>query len=213
MLGLNHEARAALALERCLITVAEHVMNASTFTTRVVSSRQAGEISSVVAALCALKGPLHGGAPRPVLDMLDEIAGNANIMPWIHVTLEDGYRLMGFGHRVYRTRDPRADVLNEIVRDLKNSSDWIALAEAVETALVLDGIGLSRALFTPLFAMCRVIGWCGHIEEQVASGRLIRPASSYVGDLPEGAAVLQLADKLKASSSAASAFSAGGNPP
>ena len=163
MLGLNHEARAALALERCLIIVAEHVMNASTFTTRVVSSRQAGEISSVVAALCALKGPLHGGAPRPVLDMLDEIVGNANIMPWIHVTLEDGYRLMGFGHRVYRTRDPRADVLNEIVRDLKNSSDWIALAEAVETALVLDGIGLSRALFTPLFAMCRVIGWCSHI--------------------------------------------------
>ena len=168
--------------------------------------------------------------------MLDEIASKANIMPWIHVTLEDGYRLMGFGHRVYRTRDPRADVLNEIVRDLKNSSDWIALAEAVETgfletlaarypdrhldtnvefytALVLDGIGLPRALFTPLFAMCRVIGWCGDIEERVASGRLIRPASSYVGDLPEGAAVLQLADKLKASSSAASAFSAGGNPP
>ena len=182
MLGLNHEARAALALERCLITVAEHVMNASTFTTRVVSSRQAGEISSVVAALCALKGPLHGGAPRPVLDMLDEIASKANIMPWIHVTLEDGYRLMRFGHRVYRTRYPRAEVLNEIVGYLKNSSDWIALAEAVETglletlaarypdrhldtnvefytALMLDGIGLPRALFTPLFAMRRVIGW------------------------------------------------------
>jgi citrate synthase len=236
MLGLNHEARAARALERYLITVAEHGMNASTFTARVVSSTQAGEISSVVAALCALKGPLHGGAPGPVLDMLDEIASEANIMPWIHATLEDGSRLMRFGHRVYRTRNPRADVLKEIVRDLKNSSDRIAFAKAVENGeletlaarypdchldtnvefyntLVLDGIGLPRELFTPLFAMCRVIGWCAHIEEQVASGRLIRLASSYVGDLPEGAAVLQLAGKLKASSSAASAFSAGGNPP
>ena len=188
MLGLNHEARAARALERYLITVAEHGMNASTFTARVVSSTQAGEISSVVAALCSLKGPLHGGAPGPVLDMLDEIASEANIMPWIHATLEDGSRLMGFGHRVYRTRDPRADVLKEIVRDLKNSSDRIAFAEAVEngvletlaarypdrhldtnvefyTAVVLDGIGLPRELFTPLFAMCRVIGWCAHIEE------------------------------------------------
>ena len=127
-------------------------------------------------------------------------------------------------------------MLKEIFRDLKNSSDRIAFAKAVEngeletlaarypdchldtnvefyTTLVLDGIGLPRELFTPLFAMCRVIGWCAHIEEQVASGRLIRPASSYVGDLQEGAAVLQLAGKLKASSSAASAFSAGGNPP
>ena len=138
-------------------------------------------------------------------------------MPWIHAALADGSRLMGFGHRVYRTRDPRADVLKEIVRDLKNSSDRIAFAEAVEngvletlerrypdrrldtnvefyTALVLDGIGLLRELFTPAFAIGRVIGWCAHIEEQVASGRLIRPASSYVGDLPEGgAATLQMA--------------------
>ncbi|MBT5496802.1 MAG: citrate synthase [Alphaproteobacteria bacterium] len=216
MLGLNHEPRAARALERYLITIADHGMNASTFTARVVASTQAGEISSVVAALCALKGPLHGGAPGPVMDMLDEIASEANIMPWIHAALADGSRLMGFRHRVYRTRDPRADVLKEIVRDLKNSSDRIAFAEAVEngvletlearypdrrldtnvefyTALVLDGIGLPRELFTPAFAMGRVIGWCAHIEEQVASGRLIRPASSYVGDLPEGAAALQMA--------------------
>jgi len=137
-------------------------------------------------------------------------------MPWIHAALADGSRLMGFGHRVYRTRDPRADVLKEIVRDLKNSSDRVAFAEAVEnglletlegrypdrrldtnvefyTALVLDGIGLLRELFTPAFAMGRVIGWRAHIEEQVASGRLIRPASSYVDDLPEGAAALQMA--------------------
>ncbi len=216
MLGLNHDVAPARALERYLITIADHGMNASTFTARVVASTQAGEISSVVAALCALKGPLHGGAPGPVLDMLDEIANDADIMPWIHAALADGSRLMGFGHRVYRTRDPRADVLKEIVRDFKGSSDRIAFAEAVEngvletlaarypdrrldtnvefyTALALDGIGLPRELFTPAFAMGRVIGWCAHIKEQVASGRLIRPASSYIGELPAGAAPLQMA--------------------
>jgi citrate synthase len=216
MLGLNHEALSARALERYLITIADHGMNASTFTARAVASTQAGEISAVVAALCALKGPLHGGAPGPVLDMLDEIASESDITPWIHAALAEGSRLMGFGHRVYRTRDPRADVLKEIVRNLKDASDRIAFAEAVEngvletlaarypdrrldtnvefyTALALDGIGLPRELFTPVFAMGRVIGWCAHIKEQVASGRLIRPATSYVGNLPEGAAALQMA--------------------
>ena len=123
---------------------------------------------------------------------------------------------MGFGHRVYRTRDPRADVLKDIVRDLKADSNRIAFAEAVErgvldalserypdrrldtnvefyTALVLDGVGLPRELFTPAFAMGRVIGWCAHIKEQEASGRLIRPASQYIGKLPNGAAELKLA--------------------
>jgi len=109
MLGLNHEALSARALERYLITIADHGMNASTFTARAVASTQAGEISAVVAALCALKGPLHGGAPGPVLDMLDEIASESDITPWIHAALAEGSRLMGFGHRVYRTRDPRAD--------------------------------------------------------------------------------------------------------
>lgn len=216
MLGLSFNAAAARAMERYLITIADHGMNASTFTARVVASTQAGEISSVVAALCALKGPLHGGAPGPVLDMLDEIASETDVMPWIHAALEDGSRLMGFGHRVYRTRDPRADILKEIVGSLPRTSERIALAEAVEngvlkvlaarypdrkldtnvefyTALVLDGIGLPRELFTPAFAMGRVIGWCAHIKEQVASGRLIRPASQYIGELPEGALNLKMA--------------------
>lgn len=216
MLGLDHSAAPSRALERYLITVADHGMNASTFTARVVASTQAGEISSVVAALCALKGPLHGGAPGPVLDMLDDIGAASNISSWIESALADGSRMMGFGHRVYRTRDPRADVLKSIVAELKDTSERIAFAEAVEqgvleilaarypdrrldtnvefyTALVLDGIGLPRELFTPAFAIGRVVGWCAHIQEQVASGRLIRPASTYVGELPEGAVPLQMA--------------------
>ena len=216
MLGLDHGESPSRALERYLITVADHGMNASTFTARVVASTQAGTIASVVAALCALKGPLHGGAPGPVLDMFDEIGSEENIRPWIQSVLSDGSRLMGFGHRVYRTRDPRADVLKDIVRDLKADSNRIAFAEAVErgvldalserypdrrldtnvefyTALVLDGVGLPRDLFTPAFAMGRVIGWCAHIKEQEASGRLIRPASQYIGKLPNGAAELKLA--------------------
>lgn len=216
MLGLDHGTGPARALERYLITVADHGTNASTFTARVVASTLAGEISSVVAALCALKGPLHGGAPGPVLDMFDEIGGMQNIKPWIERELAEGSRLMGFGHRVYRTRDPRADILKNIVGELGRSTDSMRFAESVEravldalaakypnrrldtnvefyTALVLDGVGLPRELFTPAFAMGRVFGWCAHIKEQVAGGRMIRPSSRYVGELPEGEVALQMA--------------------
>lgn len=132
-------------------------------------------VSSVVAALCALKGPLHGGAPGPVLDMLDAIGGEDRIDTWLDETLRQGDRLMGFGHRVYKVRDPRADVLKQAVARLKGGR--IAFAERVEqaaiahlarhkpgrrletnvefyTALLLDRIGLDRSLFTPVFAMC-----------------------------------------------------------
>jgi citrate synthase len=200
------------ALETYLVTVADHGMNASTFTARVIASTRAGVVSAVVGALCALKGPLHGGAPGPVLDMLDAIAGEAGIASWIERALADGERLMGFGHRVYRTRDPRADILKAVVLGLRTAgAGRLAFAGEVEraalaalrarhpdrpldtnvefyTALALEALAIPRDLFTPTFAVGRVLGWCAHVFEQVQGGRLIRPASEYVGPWPQAAA-------------------------
>lgn len=195
------------ALETYLVTVADHGFNASTFTARVVASTRAGVISSVVAALCALKGPLHGGAPGPVLDMFDEIGSEDGIRPWIARQFDEGGRIMGFGHRVYRARDPRADVLKNVAAALKDSANKIPFAERVEagvlaalaerhpgrrletnvefyTALALDAVGLPRDMFTPAFAMGRVLGWTAHAYEQLGTGRLVRPQSRYVGPMP-----------------------------
>lgn len=192
------------ALDTYLVTVSDHGLNASTFAARIVASTRAGMVSSVVAGLCALKGPLHGGAPGPVLDMLDAV-GTADAAPaWVAGELAAGRRLMGFGHRIYRVRDPRAEVLKRAVAHL--SSPRIDLAEQVEqaalralaahrpdikletnvefyTALLLDAVGLDRALFTPVFAMGRVAGWTAHVMEQEATGRLMRPASRYIGPM------------------------------
>ncbi len=207
--GRPADQMAARALETYLVTVADHGLNASTFTARVVSSTRAGMVSAVVAALCALKGPLHGGAPGPVLDMLDEIGNPAGIEPWLDRQFAAGERLMGFGHRVYRTRDPRADVLKGVVAGLRGGPNRIALAERVEravlarlaerypsrrldtnvefyTALALEAAGLPRQLFTLAFAMGRVLGWTAHIFEQEQTGRIIRPASRYTGPVPRG---------------------------
>jgi citrate synthase len=205
--GAPATAAEIAALDTYLVTVLDHGLNASTFAARVVASTRAGLFSSVVAALCALKGPLHGGAPGPVLDMLDAIGSAENIDPWLAAAIEDGGRLMGFGHRIYRVRDPRADVLKAVALGLRGGTNWIGFAETVErralallaerkpgrrldtnvefyTALVLDALALPRALFTPIFAIGRVAGWAAHILEQEASGRLIRPQSRYTGPLP-----------------------------
>jgi citrate synthase len=199
------------ALETYLVTVADHGLNASTFAARVIASTRAGTFSSVVGALCALKGPLHGGAPGPVLDMLDAIGTEDNIDRWLGDALDSGERLMGFGHRVYRVRDPRADVLKRTAIALRGGENRIRFAEAVEaaalrilaerkrgrvlqtnvefyTALVLDALGLAREDFTPVFAVGRVAGWTAHILEQVRGGRIVRPQSQYVGPLPKHAA-------------------------
>jgi citrate synthase len=199
------------ALDTYIVTVADHGLNASTFTARVVASTRAGMLSSVAAALCALKGPLHGGAPGPVLDMLDEIGSEANIEPWLIDAIDSGDRLMGFGHRVYRVRDPRADVLKQVAIALRGGSNRIRFAEAVEagclkvlarkkqnrrldtnvefyTALVLEALELPREIFTSIFAIGRVGGWTAHVLEQEAAGRLIRPLSRYTGRMPARAA-------------------------
>ncbi len=203
------------ALDTYLVTVSDHGLNASTFAARVIASTRAGLTSAVVGGISALKGPLHGGAPGPIIDMLNEIGQPENARAWIEQALARGDRLMGFGHRVYRVRDPRADALKSAVRKLREGSNSqparVEFAEAVEaaalailkqhkpdraldtnvefyTALLLEALAFPPSAFTCVFAMGRVAGWIAHAREQVADGRLIRPQSRYVGPAPLKAA-------------------------
>lgn len=195
------------ALARYLVTVSDHGMNASTFAARVVTSTGSDAVSAVVAAIGALKGPLHGGAPGPVLDMLDAIGEPEAARAWLVAELAAGRRIMGMGHRVYRVRDPRAAALESALAVLERHGAVgrrLALARAVEreattllaarhpdralranvefyTAVVLEAVGLPREAFACAFACGRVAGWLAHIAEQRATGRLIRPQSRYVG--------------------------------
>ncbi len=205
--GKRADAAFEKGLDAYLATVADHGFNASTFTARVVASTRAGLISSVLAALCALKGPLHGGAPGPVLDMFDEIGKPENAGAWLDDAFAKGTRLMGFGHRIYKVRDPRADVLKNAVATLPQTAGRLAFAVEVEksaiaalrkhkpgqrldtnvefyTALLLEALEVPRSAFTALFAVGRVAGWCAHIFEQEKGGRIIRPQSNYVGPRP-----------------------------
>ena len=202
------------ALDRYLVTVSDHGLNASTFAARVVASTRAGLTSAVIAALSALKGPLHGGAPGPVLDYLDNIGEPDRACAWLQEKLARGERLMGFGHRIYRVRDPRADAvkgaLQSLIRARQVYAQRLRLAEAVEaaalellaarkpdrplqtnvefyTALLLEALGFPREAFTCVFAIGRTCGWIAHAREQVLGGRLIRPRSRYVGPRPHDA--------------------------
>ena len=195
------------ALETYLNTVSDHGMNASTFAARVIVATRSDLVSAVVGAVGALKGPLHGGAPGPALDVVFEIGSEENAEPVLQEKLTRGERLMGFGHRIYRVRDPRADVLAEAAErlyatdadkalyDLALKVEETALRLLAEhrpgrnlqtnvefyTALLLHGLGLPTELFTPTFAVGRVAGWTAHCLEQQAEDRLIRPQSEYVG--------------------------------
>lgn len=207
-------ARAA-ALDAYLVTVIDHGLNASTFAARVVASTLAGLNSAALAAVGALKGSRHGGALGPVLDMLDAIGKPENAASWIENELKSGRRLMGFGHRIYRVRDPRADALKAALDRLATSgavdTRRIALAGQVETialaalkrhkpdrvlatnveyypALMLEALGFPRETFTAVFAASRIGGWIAHAKEEQANGRLIRPRSVYVGPAPLTAA-------------------------
>ena len=213
--GAAASAEQSAALDAYLVTVADHGLNASIFTARVIASTQAGLLSSVLGALGALKGPLHGGAPGPVLDMLDAIGTPDQAESWIAATLARGERLMGFGHRIYRVRDPRADALRRVLDLLRAAgqvdSARMALAATVETAalaalkrhkpdrvlesnvefntaLLLEALGFPRDSFTCVFAAGRIGGWIAHAREQGLYGRLIRPQSVYVGPQPQRAA-------------------------
>jgi len=206
--GEEPAAERLRGLETYLNTVIDHGFNASTFTARVIVSTRSDLISAITGAVGALKGPLHGGAPGPALDMVFEIGSADRAEAVLREKLARGERLMGFGHRVYRVRDPRADVLAEAAARFYKSAGDAALydlARSVEatalrllrehkpdrslqtnvefyTALLLHGLGLPTDLFTPLFAVGRVAGWTAHCLEQLAHGRLIRPQSEYVGE-------------------------------
>ena len=205
----GHEAPGTFvrALDTYWNTVADHGLNASTFTARVIVSTESDVVSAVTGAVGALKGPLHGGAPGPALDLVFEIGTADRAETVLRQKLDRGERLMGFGHRVYRTRDPRADVLGEAAARLferQSDRQLYELARAVETcalsllrehkptralqtnvefytALVLYGLEFPTTLFTPAFAAARVAGWTAHCLEQIAANRLFRPQSEYVG--------------------------------
>jgi citrate synthase len=205
--GARPSAERARALETYLNTVCDHGFNASTFAARVIVSTRTDVISAIAGAVGALKGPLHGGAPGPALDMVLEIGSPDRADAAIRARLDRGERLMGFGHRVYRVRDPRADVLAHAAERFyatDGDRSLYELARAVErtalrllrerkperrldtnvefyTALLLHGLGLPTDLFTPTFAVGRVAGWSAHCLEQLRDGRLIRPQSAYVG--------------------------------
>lgn len=205
--GLKPENLAhAAALDAYLVTVMDHGLNASTFAARVVASTQSDATSCLVAALGALKGPLHGGAPGPVLDMLDAIESPERSEAWLRGELDAGRRIMGMGHRVYRVRDPRAKALEGSLRTLGRGSPSarLELAREVEataeallrerypkrslkanvefsTALLLEALEIPRAGFTLVFAIARVVGWLAHVQEQRREGRLIRPRAAYIG--------------------------------
>jgi citrate synthase len=205
--GEAPDAERVRALETYLNTVVDHGLNASTFVARVITSTGSDLVSAVVGALGALKGPLHGGAPGPALDMVFEIGDASRAETILRRKIEAGERLMGFGHRVYRVRDPRADVLAaaaDRLYDRGADRSLYALARSVEstalrlleeykpgrrlqtnvefyTALLLHGLGFDTSLFTPTFAISRTAGWIAHAFEQQAAGRIIRPQSEYVG--------------------------------
>ena len=206
--GREPDAIAARALDTYWVTVIDHGMNASTFAARVIASTRSDMVSAVTGAIGALKGPLHGGAPGPVLEMLLDIHDAENAEGWVRRELTAGRRIMGFGHRIYKVRDPRAEVLARVAEDMAGAvlhdRKLFDLARNVEktvlrvledvkpgrnlktnvefyTALVLQSLGLPPTTFVAMFACGRCAGWCAHIIEQHAEDHLIRPQSEYIG--------------------------------
>jgi citrate synthase len=203
--GVEPRPEHARAIESYLIATIDHGFNASTFTARVIASTGADLVACLLGALGALSGPLHGGAPSRALDTLDAIGTPDRADAWIRERVRGGERIMGFGHPVYRTEDPRSRLLLGIAREL--GGDLVGFASQVEAqvvdilaelkpgrelhtnvefyaGVVMDRCGLPRSMFTPTFACSRVVGWCANILEQVEDAKIIRPAARYVGPPP-----------------------------
>jgi citrate synthase len=203
--GERPDPRHVWALERYLISTIDHGFNSSTFTARVIASTGADLGAAVVGAIGALSGPLHGGAPARVLEMLDDIGSPDRAEAWVRDMVGRGGRIMGFGHRVYKGKDPRSALLREVADTVGGpTADFAAAVEDTIVAVlaetkpgralnanvefyagvVMDACGIPRNMFTPTFASSRVIGWCAHVLEQVSGNRLIRPAARYDGKPP-----------------------------
>jgi citrate synthase len=209
LFGRPAEAAHIRAMNAYMILAMEHGLNASTFTARVVSSTESDLYSSVAAAIGAMKGPLHGGAPSGVIRLLEEIGSTELAETYLRSLLDRGERLMGFGHRVYKTQDPRAEALREVTTSLSGDDPWFDLARHVEetairllaeykpgrklytnvefyAAAVMRAVQMPPALFTPTFTAARIVGWTSHVLEQSRNNRIFRPQSTYIGNMPEG---------------------------
>jgi citrate synthase len=209
--GARPDAGTARALDAYFIVGAEHGLNASTFTARVIVATRSDIASAVCGAIGAMKGPLHGGAPSEVVEQIHRVGSPERAEQWINDALDRKERLMGFGHRVYRAYDPRAAALRKVAESMEHKPDWLDLAIRIEdvalrvlaerypdrplktnveyyAAAVLMGVGLTPDLFPATFALARHAGWTAHVLEQVAANKLIRPDARYTGpaerDLP-----------------------------
>jgi citrate synthase len=209
--GEQADAGTTRALDAYFIVGAEHGLNASTFTARVITSTRSDIASAVGGAIGALKGPLHGGAPSEVVEQIHQVGTPEHAEEWVRGAVARGERLMGFGHRVYRAYDPRAAALRKVAESMDHRPDWLDLAIKVEdvalrvlaekhperalktnveyyAAPVLMGVGLTPDLFPATFALARHAGWTAHVLEQAGDNRLIRPDARYTGpaerDLP-----------------------------
>jgi citrate synthase len=203
--GERPDPARARALEQYLVLTIDHGFNPSTFTGRVVASTGADLADVVCAALGALAGPLHGGAPSRALDALDAIGTPDRAADWVRGEVGAGRRIMGFGHAVYRAPDPRSALLREVATGL--GGELVERAIAIETEIlttlaeikpgrplpsnvefyagvIMETVGLPRSMFTPTFAVSRTVGWVCHALEQAAAGKLIRPAARYIGPEP-----------------------------
>jgi citrate synthase len=202
--GKDPDPAAARALDAYFVVGAEHGLNASTFTCRVIISTRSDLASAVCGAIGALKGPLHGGAPAEVVSQLHEIGSPERAERWVREAIARGDKIMGFGHRVYRAYDPRAAALRKVAEGMADMADWLDTAVKVEdvvlrifgelkpdrviktnveyyAAAVLQGVGLPPDLFPPTFALARMAGWTAHAIEQASADKLIRPDARYVG--------------------------------
>jgi citrate synthase len=204
LLGLEPSQEDAEVIDTTFVLYADHTMNASTFTARIVASTLADMFSAITAAIAALKGPLHGGANEESMKMLEEVGSPDRAEAYVRDRLERRQKVMGFGHAVYKTMDPRAVVLKRLSKETgerHGDTSWYEISEAIErtvaeqkglfpnvdfyAASVYHTLGIPTDLMTPIFAVARMAGWTAHVREQYADNRIIRPGSEYVGPIDQ----------------------------